>query len=74
MSGEKFTVPGRGEVVLEARQQAAVAWLVQNVFTTSWIIDPEILSRLENNGVVERVRARQVACSTACSISSGWDG
>ena len=49
------------EVVPEARQQAAVAWLAQNVFTTpSWIIDPEILSRLENNGIVERVRARQV--------------
>jgi hypothetical protein len=50
------------EVVPEARQQAAVAWLAQNVFTTpSWIIDNEILSRLENNGIVERVRVRQVA-------------
>jgi hypothetical protein len=49
------------EIIPEARQQAAVAWLAQNVFTTpSWIIDQEILSRLENNGIVERVRARQV--------------
>jgi len=50
------------EVIPEARQQAAVSWLAQNVFTTpAWIIDQEILSRLENNGIVERVRARQVA-------------
>jgi len=48
--------------VPKPRQQAAMAWLAQNVFTTpSWIIDGEILGRLENNGIVERVRARQVA-------------
>jgi hypothetical protein len=29
--------------------------------TPTWIIDPEILGRLENYGIVERVRARQVA-------------
>ncbi len=49
------------ETVPKARQQGAVAWLSENVFTTpTWIIDPEILGRLENNGIVERVRARQV--------------
>jgi hypothetical protein len=48
-------------IVPKARQQAAVAWLSENVFATpTWIIDPEILGRLENNGIVERVRARQV--------------
>lgn len=48
--------------VPKPRQQAAMAWLAQNVFTTpTWIIDGEILGRLENNGIVERVRARQVA-------------
>ncbi len=47
--------------VPRARQQAAVAWLSENVFATpSWVIDPEILNRLENNGIVERVRNRQV--------------
>ena len=48
--------------VPKLRQQAAMAWLAQNVFTTpAWIIDGEILGRLENNGIVERVRVRQVA-------------
>ncbi len=48
--------------VPRARQQGAVAWLIQNVFTTpTWVIDQEILARLENNGIVERVRNRQVA-------------
>ena len=48
--------------VPKQRQQAAMAWLAQNVFTTpTWIIDGDILGRLENNGIVERVRARQVA-------------
>jgi hypothetical protein len=48
--------------VPKARQQGAVAWLSQNVFATpAWIIDQEILGRLENNGIVERVRARQVS-------------
>lgn len=57
------------EIVPEARQRGAVAWLTHNVFTTpAWIIDQEILSRLENNGIVERVRARQVA-----SLNSVFD-
>ena len=55
--------------VPKQRQQAAMAWLAQNVFTTpAWIIDGEILGRLENNGIVERVRARQVA-----SLNSVFD-
>lgn len=50
------------ETVPKARQQAAVGWLSDNVFATpTWIIDPDILGRLENNGIVERVRARQVS-------------
>jgi len=49
------------ETVAKARQQAAVRWLSDNVFATpAWIIDPDILNRLENNGTVERVRSRQV--------------
>jgi hypothetical protein len=55
--------------VPKPRQQAAMTWLAQNVFTTpTWIIDGEILGRLENNGIVERVRARQVA-----SLNSVFD-
>jgi hypothetical protein len=53
-------------VIPKARQQAAVNWLAQNVLATpTWIINQEILDRLENNGMVERVRARQVATINA---------
>ena len=59
------------EPVAKARQQAAVAWLSDNVFATpTWMIDPEILGRLENNGTVERVRATPrilVTARMACS-------
>jgi len=52
--------------VSKARQQAAVNWLARNVLATpTWIIDEDILGRLENNGIVERVRARQVATVNA---------
>jgi hypothetical protein len=42
------------------RQQAAVKFLVDSAFTTpSWMIDEEILRRIEPVGVIDRIRAAQ---------------
>ena len=46
----------------EATQKRAVVWLNQNVFATpAWLIDEEILGRIEAIGTVERIRRRQVS-------------
>jgi hypothetical protein len=44
-----------------ARQRAAVRWLAEHVFDTpTWLLDREILARLEHSGSVERIRQIQV--------------
>ena len=42
------------------RQQAAVKFLLDSAFTTpSWMIDEEILRRIEPVGVIDRIRTAQ---------------
>ena len=55
--------PGPVYSVVEAdRQRAALAFLSDNVFTTpEWMLDPDILRRIEPAGAVDRVRSRQVS-------------
>jgi hypothetical protein len=49
-------------IVPKARQQAAVRFLAEQAFATpTWMLDREILSRVEHAGAVDRLRARQVA-------------
>jgi hypothetical protein len=44
------------------RQQAAVQFLIDNAFTTpTYLLDPELLRRIEPTGAVDRVRTRQAA-------------
>jgi hypothetical protein len=44
------------------RQEEAVKFLVDNAFTTpQWLIDPEILRRIEPNGVLTRIRNSQTS-------------
>lgn len=44
------------------QQRAAVAFLAANVFQTpDWLLDTEILRRIESNGAVERLRGRQAS-------------
>jgi len=46
--------------VPRAKQQEAVRFLLDNAFTTpTWMLDPEVLRRIEPTGSVERVRQRQ---------------
>lgn len=46
--------------VEKAKQQAAVNWLNNNLFATpAWMIDQDILSRIEETGIVERIRGLQ---------------
>lgn len=46
--------------VEKAKQQAAVNWLNDNLFATpAWMIDQDILSRIEETGIVERIRGLQ---------------
>ena len=54
-TGVVFTaIPG-------ARQAAAVSFLNQNAFTTpTWLIDPEVLGRIESAGALNRIRNAQV--------------
>ncbi|HLI86126.1 MAG TPA: zinc-dependent metalloprotease [Bryobacteraceae bacterium] len=48
--------------VSKARQQAAVAFLVENAFATpKWMIDPEVLRRIEPAGALSRIRNAQTA-------------
>jgi hypothetical protein len=47
-------------LVPKVRQQEAVKYLVENAFTTpNWVIDPEILRRIEPVGVIDRIRDAQ---------------
>jgi hypothetical protein len=47
-------------LVPKTRQEEAVKFLVENAFTTPmWLIDPEILRRIEANGVLTRIRNAQ---------------
>ncbi len=48
-------------IVPRARQQGAMRFLAQEAFATpTWMLDRDILSRIEHAGTVERLRARQV--------------
>jgi hypothetical protein len=50
------------EVVPRAKQEAALAFLVDNVFETPvWLLDESILRRVEPAGAVDRIRGRQVS-------------
>ena len=54
------------EFVPEATQKRAVAWINTNVFATpTWLIDEEILGRIEAIGIVDRIRSRQVGALNA---------
>jgi hypothetical protein len=47
-------------LVPRPRQEEAVKFLVDNAFTTpQWLIDPEILRRIEANGALTRIRNSQ---------------
>jgi len=47
-------------LVPRTRQEEAVKFLVDNAFTTPvWLIDPEILRRIEANGALMRIRNAQ---------------
>jgi hypothetical protein len=49
-------------LVPRVRQEEAVRFLVDNAFTTpSWLIDPEILRRIEANGALARIRNAQAS-------------
>jgi hypothetical protein len=44
------------------KQQGAVRFLLENVFTTpTWMLDTDVLRRVEPTGSVERIRTRQLA-------------
>jgi hypothetical protein len=46
--------------VPKARQEAAVKFLVENAFATpTWLVDPEILRRIEATGELSRIRSAQ---------------
>ncbi len=48
-------------VIPKATQRRALAFLNTNLFQTpSWLMDYDILSRIENDGAVERIRTLQV--------------
>ncbi|MEP7326313.1 MAG: zinc-dependent metalloprotease [Gemmatimonadota bacterium] len=49
-------------IIPKARQQQAMRFLSEQAFKTpDWMIDRVILSRIEQAGIVDRIRARQVA-------------
>ena len=49
------------EMVPEARQREAMEWLNEQVFQTpEWMIDTEVLRRIEGAGALERLRRYQV--------------
>jgi hypothetical protein len=49
-------------LVPKIRQEEAVKFLVENAFSTpAWMIDPEILRRIEATGVLQRIRNAQNA-------------
>lgn len=48
-------------IIPRARQQAAVRFLSEQAFATPlWMVDRDILSRIEHAGAVDRLRSRQV--------------
>lgn len=48
-------------IISKARQQGAMKFLAAQAFATpNWMIDRNILSRIEHAGAVDRIRARQV--------------
>lgn len=55
--------PGRVySPVPREKQREAVRFLLENAFTTpTYLLDPEVLGRIEPSGAVERVRTRQAA-------------
>jgi len=58
---ERYGTGPRFEPVEEEKQREAVQFLNENVFhVPDWILDGEILRRIEAEGAVERVRAQQV--------------
>lgn len=67
-AGERFkTVP-------RARQVAALQFLLSNAFTTpKFMIDPEVLRRIQPSGVVDRVRASQAALMASLLQSARLD-
>ncbi|MDH5589611.1 MAG: zinc-dependent metalloprotease [Gemmatimonadota bacterium] len=49
------------EIIPEARQRDAMRFFAEQAFATpTWMIDEEIVSRIEHAGLVERIRQRQV--------------
>ncbi len=49
-----------------ARQKAAVAFLLQNAFTTpTWLLDPDVLRRMEPAGSLTRIRNSQSSVLTS---------
>ena len=52
-------------------QQGAVRFLVENVFQTpAWMLDAEVLRRIEPTGSVERIRTQQIAVLTDLLLDS----
>ncbi|MEE8117547.1 MAG: zinc-dependent metalloprotease [Gemmatimonadales bacterium] len=50
------------EVVPESRQRDAMQFFREHAFATpTWMLDTDILTRIEHAGVVERIRQRQVS-------------
>lgn len=71
VGGVEWTRKAQGQdgpaytIVEKARQQRAMKFLTAQAFTTpTWMIDRNILSRIEHAGTVDRIRARQVAVLT----------
>jgi hypothetical protein len=51
--------------VVKARQEAAVKFLIDNAFATpTWMVDPQILGRIEATGILSRVRSAQNSVMT----------
>ena len=49
------------EVVPRANQEAAMQFIIDHVFKTpTWLLDPDLLRRIEHAGAVDRIRSRQV--------------
>lgn len=49
-------------IIPKARQQLAIRFLSEQAFQTpDWMINRDILSRIEHAGIVDRIRTRQVA-------------
>jgi hypothetical protein len=52
--------------VSRERQEGAVQFVIDEVFETpTWLVEPDILRRIEHAGAVERIRSRQVSALNA---------